>query len=258
MHPARRWGQRPVTVDRIEFVEESGRLLLLARHGTDDQSLPRAGDRDVEQPTFLGELRRHRRPARGVASGDDVDQQLGAEQRAATTQIGPGAFLRVRNADEIPLQSFRGMRGQHRNRVRLAPIGAERVTRYLLRGEVFDELAGGRARQPVGEPRGCIEQRNNGVQVTVGRCAVAATTRAHRPPLAGQAGRVPDRPEDVLRRGVLGRRGTARSKHGRDPDHRPLDVVGQHPRVLRVEYLGRKAGRQVIAVALTQHPAQSL
>ena len=108
--------ERAIAVDRVEFVEEPGRLLLVAGDRGDDELATGPGRGDVEEPALLGELRRRGR-AGCIAPGEDVDEQFRTEQRAAPAQIRPAALLHLRDADEIPLETLARVRGEHGDRL---------------------------------------------------------------------------------------------------------------------------------------------
>ena len=168
MHAPRRDGQRALALDRIDLVKEARWLFLVAGHRRHHGACPGASQRDIEQPPLLGQLGRDERDTRAVAAGQQVDQQLRAEQRTAPAQIGPDAFLHVRDADEIPFQALAGVCGQHGHRLRVGAASAERIARNLLRREVRSETGNALVRQPVGEARGRGEQLDDGVEVTIG------------------------------------------------------------------------------------------
>ncbi len=78
------------------------------------------------------------------------------------------------------------------------------VARDLLAGHAVQEQRGRARRQPHDEPGRRVEQRAHRVQVTVGRGTTGATGGGHRLPRGCQAGRVPHRPEHVVRVAVGG------------------------------------------------------
>ena len=119
----------------IQLVEEPRRLLVAAPdpaalHGADQERLPRAGARDVEQPPLLGQQRcnaRHGRRGLGDAR-DDVDQPLVAEQAAPQSQVRPGALLHARHGHDAPLTAASGVGRQQRDRVGLGSPGGQGVS----------------------------------------------------------------------------------------------------------------------------------
>ena len=226
MHAARRRGNRALTLDRIQLVQEAGGLFVLPDDRRDDQPATSAGDGDVEQPPLLGQLWRERRDAARVPPGDDIDEQLRTEQRAPLAQIGPRSFLDVGYADEIPFQPLAGMCGEDLNGVGIGVASEQRVPGNLLGSQMLQKLCRRRLRQPIGETGGCREQREHGIQIPVACGTGTAACLAGPLPGSGQPGWLPDRPEHVLRAGTGGHRRTPRREHTGDP----LDRTAQPSR----------------------------
>ena len=77
-----------------------------------DQRLAGAGRGDVEQPPFFVQTFGENSDRLRRATGAQVDQQLGTQQRASLPQVRPDSFLNAGDAHQIPLESLAGVRGQ--------------------------------------------------------------------------------------------------------------------------------------------------
>ncbi len=191
-----------------------------------------------------------------IAAGQHVDEQLRPEQRAAPAQVGPAAFLHVRDADEVPLQALAGVRGQDRDGLDLGRAPGERVAGDLLRGQVLGERGGAGGGQPVGEAGGRVEQRHDRVKITIGGGPGSATLPAGQLPSPRQAAGVPHGPQHLFGAAV-GDGQASRVEHGGQSGDGPSHVLGQHGGALRVEQGRREQGRLPHRLGqLTQRAAQ--
>ena len=87
------------------------------RHRGADQSTPRPGDRDVEEPPLLStEVGDRQRFADPVGA-----QEIGLEQGAATPDVWPDVRLHARNDDDVPLQALAAVRRHHPHSVTARP-----------------------------------------------------------------------------------------------------------------------------------------
>ena len=192
---------------RVELVEEAGRLLVLALHGADQQGVPRpactrrrtacAPRRAAARPGTPWRRWARPRPA------SEVDEPLVAQQAAAQPQVGPGALLDAGHGDDVPLAAARGVGREQLDGVAARGAVGERVARELLFGEVLGEGGDVGAGEPVGEAGGGVEEGEDGVEVTVGGRADGAAAGAGLAPPAVEAAGLPDPPEHLL--GALAR-----------------------------------------------------
>ena len=104
--------------------QEPGRPLVsvLAPRGGNHQPPPGPGDRDVEQPAFLGQqlggqqrgVHIRAQGAAGHLTGmRNFGQLVGAQQRAAPPQVRPDLLLDAGDHHHVPLQALGPVRGQH-------------------------------------------------------------------------------------------------------------------------------------------------
>ncbi len=134
-----------------------------------------SGDGDVEQPPLFGKSGRNRlqctRRARvlGITAGrEDVDELLRSEQRPATAQVGPDAFLHTRDRDDVPLEALRSVRSHQPHTLGARRLRRQGVAGDLLAEQVVEEHVGPGLRQPVGESGGDVEERDDCVEIAVG------------------------------------------------------------------------------------------
>ena len=208
---------------RRDQVDQAAGLLVVAGDRGDEERLTRPADRDVEEPELLVTDRRLGRPqrlGRAVApAGQDVDQGLRAEQRTAQPGVRPDPDLDPRDDDQAPLAPGRALRRQQGHGVGGRSALDERVARHLLAAQVLEELGRPGLGQPVHEPGGGVEERDDRVQVAIGPRSRRAASQRRTPPGLGQPGGVPDRPEHGLGRDAGGE--LPRAVRGRRPGRRP-------------------------------------
>ena len=230
---------------RIELVEEAGRLLVLALDRADQQGVPSPGAGDVEQPALFGEQRRDPRDGGAGGLGDpgqQVDEPLVAQQAAAQPQIRPGAFLDAGHGDDVPFAPAGGVRGEQLDGVAARGAVGQRIARELLLGEVFGEGGDVGAGEPVGEAGGGVEEGEHGVEIAVGGSADGPAAGAGVVPAAVEPAGLPHPPEHLL--GALARTGgVARDRQeGPDPAQRGGLVGGQGVERIRPPRRGRPQG----------------
>ena len=230
---------------RIELVEEAGRLLVLALDRADQQGVPGPGAGDVEQPALFGEQRRDPRDGGAGGLGDpgqQVDEPLIAQQAAAQPQIRPGAFLDAGHGDDVPLAPAGGVRGEQLDGVAARGAVGQRIARELLLGEVFGEGGDVGAGEPVGEAGGGVEEGQHGVEIAVGGSADGPAAGAGVVPAAVEPAGLPHPPEHLL--GALARTGgvTRDRQEGPDPAQRGGLVGGQGVERIRPPRRGRPQG----------------
>ena len=230
---------------RIELVEEAGRLLVLALDRADQQGVPGPGAGDVEQPALFGEQRRDPRDggAGGLRDpGQQVDEPLVAQQAAAQPQVGPGAFLDAGHGDDVPLAPAGGVRREQLDGVAARGAVGQRIARELLLGEVLGEGGDVGAGEPVGEAGGGVEEGEHGVEIAVGGGADGPAAGAGVVPAAVEPAGLPHPPEHLL--GALARAGgvTRDRQEGPDPAQRGGLVGGQGVERIRPPRRGRPQG----------------
>ncbi len=120
-HRARNVGEGAITLRRngfgVDDVEIDGRLLVVAADGRHHDPLARPGQGD-EQEAGLVVAHRGLGGAKGRgATGDDVDEVLGAEQGPAQPQVRPHALLHPGHDDELPLPTGGSLRRRDGHRL---------------------------------------------------------------------------------------------------------------------------------------------
>ena len=203
-HRARDLGVRPHLVGepgrrrRVDEVEIDGGLLVLVADRGDEEALGGPGDGDEEEARLVVADGRLRGTEAEWSLRHDVDEVLGAEDRAAQPQVGPDALLHPGDDDDPPLAARRGLRGQQRDPAAGLAADEQRVAGHVLALDVLEELVGPGRGQPVDEGSGSIEEREHGVEVAVGALARRATREGLTTPPLGDASALPDRPEHGL------------------------------------------------------------
>ena len=166
-------------VGRVDDVEVDRGLLVVAAHGRDEQPLAGPADRDEEQPGLVVADGRLGRPQGLAAAGHDVDQPLGAQQRAAQPQVGPDALLDAGHDHERPRAAGGRLRGQQGHRVVAGRPRHEGVAGHVLAADVVEE--------PVAGPSGAAGRRSARRRRTAP--TTASRSRSARPPRGRRPGR---------------------------------------------------------------------
>ncbi len=223
----------------------------------------------MEQPGLVVAHRRLRCPEAEGPLADDVDEVLGAEDRAPQAQVGPDALLHAGDHDEAPLPAGRGLR---RDQGDLRPgLAADEqcVTGHVLAEEVLEERVGSGSGQPVDEGPGGVEQGEHGIEVAVGPHPRRPAGERLPTPRFSDTRALPDRPEDRLG-GDAGRPSPMRPEPCRRDagGERRCDPGGRSPRPAEApdpQRVAEQLGEQLVArpattpaeLFLPEQPAQS-
>ncbi len=273
-HRARDLGVRPHLVGepgrrrRVDEVEVDGGLLVLVADRGDEQALGGPGDGDEEEARLVvadGGLRGTE--AEGSLR-HDVDEVLGAEDRAAQAQVGPDALLHPGDDDDAPLaarprSAGSAARPDRRTGRRRAACRRARPGPGCARGTCRARpWAAGRRRRRQ-RRRARARRRGRGR-----RARPTSHPRAPATPRLGDARALPDRPEHGLGRDP-GRPSpvVADARRGRPGGERCADALRRAAG--RAEQTGaggelEQLGEQLVAgspttggeLVLAQHPPQ--
>ena len=228
---------------------------LLVRDRSHQQQPAGPGGGDVEQPPLLDELLEQQAAADRRPLGEQVHQQVDAEQRATPTQVRPAALLHPGHADHLPLQALAGVRGEDVDLIADVALLADLGIGDLQLADPLVQLLGIASRIAFGQLGGLGEQCQHRVQRPVGaggigtRAIAGAGVQAAPVQPPGQPGRLPDRPEHVLRTATGGHRRLA------GLDHRP-QPLGRRPDGFRQPGQRGRFGDQLGEGERFRRPAQ--
>ena len=214
-----------LVVGRVHQLEERGRLLVDVVHGRDQQRAAGARARDGERPQLVGQDRvprgrrglgvvGRRRAPRGPATTSTSACAPRSESRSRRSGHAPSCTPATTTRSHSRPAAPAGRQHLHG---RATGAGRQGVRREVLRLEPVDERARRRARHAVHERLGGAEQRQHGVQVTVGPLARRTPGERGPAPRLGLLGRAPQRPQDGLRVGTRPRPRPAGPRRARGP-----------------------------------------
>ena len=209
-------------------LEEEGRGgVVLVLGGGDDEPTRRTGEGGQEHAALVGSNLGARGSGvelagRGAVSperepaGDGVDEQPGASERVAQTEVRPGVAAQTHDGDDLPLATGRGGRGEDGDAVGAHALGRDGVGGEDLLGELGEEVGGVGAGVALGPDLGALEEGGDDVEVPFGGLGEegvgvgGSAAEGGGAPGPGATGGVPGGPEELLgvdasRRARLGR-----------------------------------------------------
>ena len=205
-------------------------VAVLIVHRGDQHRVAGAGHRHPEQATFLGKALRgvRDRHVRIHPVIHQVHQILLAEQGAGLAEARPRILLHASHDDTGELLTRHTVRCEQRYRIRRRRPTVAHAGGQLLGGNLRDEAlhAGGCA--ALGEVSGGVEKRHHGVQVAIRLRAARPAAERNREQVVGQAGGVPDRPQDVLHAAALALGAPARVQYRADALEQAALAVSKH------------------------------
>lgn len=153
-----------------ELGEEAGGLVAVlggGLHGGDDEPVPGARGRHVEEAALLGE-----EGAGGEGLGEAVAADaVGLQEGAAAAQVGPEALLDAGDDDQAPLQALGAVGGHQPDGVGAGVAAGEGVGGDVLRVELFEEVEDATAADALLGAGGGLEQGADRVE-EIGRAHV--------------------------------------------------------------------------------------
>ncbi len=242
-----RCGARGHRADRHPELLEEARGLQPAVERLGDRrhhqgvARPRAGD--VHEPALLDEEVAGSAGRRPALAGELVDVQ----QVRAQPQVRPGALLDPGHHDQVPLEALRAMGAQEPHGFGAHLPGRPRLLRHLQRADVVDEAGQARPAAPLGrQPVGQVEQRHEGVEVTVSRLPRRPAGERRAAQSLRPVGGAPGAPQHLGHQRVLGQRGPGGVDHAgdaREPGPRTRGHFGTRWQPSGRERLGEQPAR---------------